>query len=512
MNVFQLIIRSAVLFGLLYFLFRLIKSWWKLRKFPGPIPFLGKHSIDQYLLRNRTLVNLKYYREINRIYGRIVVTWVFGSPRILIYDAALIKRVFSDTETFKKGLDYKRIIGTVFGDGLVTSDGEMWKQQRKILNTFFNITKLYGHLPNISKQTVELMNKHMEKNSTDPHQLPQPAGKEEGVLLDVQHFFHLLLLYIFGRMAFNWDLEKRPEEAEDFLALTLKGSVIGGIRIALGIPVERYPILPGTRFILDMAIRIRTTFTKKIEERIEVLNKLSKEELESRPKDITTILLENEVPRKVMIDQMITLLAAGHETTANFCSFTIHALAQYPDIQRKVKNEVDSVLQGREEITKEDIQKMTYLNSVLLEVLRFYNVIPFVSRVAMADFNLAEFGWPELTIPKDTGIIIPICVLHRDSDYWENQAEFQPERFLNNKKGFSSDCFTPFITGPRHCIGQSLAIMESCAVVALVCQRYRFKIREGHKLNLFSAISMRSTTGIEVHAIPWGKTEVTDTA
>jgi len=117
--------------------------------------------------------------------------------------------------------------------------------------------------------------------------------------------------------------------------------------------------------------------------------------------------------RTLICDHLITLLSAGHDTTSFYCCYTIFLLAKHPDIQEKVRREVNSVLQGRTEMTDADLEKMPYLRMVQQESLRLYAVIPFVMRDAQEDVVMKESGD---VIPKGTSILIPMTTINRDAE------------------------------------------------------------------------------------------------
>jgi len=348
--------------------------------------------------------------------------------------------------------------------------------------------------------------------------------------IDIQGFFHHLALNIFGDLAFHWDFRNNHEDSERFLGCVIRGSVVVGWSIRLAIPFERKnPIIPVNRQLHRDCQEMRVMAGKYIDSRLAQLEKegikvrepvldstddydsmIESEEKEEEtskvPKDILTVLLEANIPREHMIDEIITLLAAGHETTAFFCSFVIYNLCTNPDVQLKLKDEVDSILQGRTVVTREDIQKMTYMSAVLKESLRLHTVVPFLSRDVLEDFDLTPFGYPGMVIPKGETVFMGPFVIHRDPDSYPDPFKFKPDRFLNVKIGATQD-FIPFGYGKRICIGQNLALMESTIMIALMVQQYQFVFQEGFQMELMSYITLRSQNGIPVTAIPWKKDE-----
>ena len=208
-------------------------------------------------------------------------------------------------------------------------------------------------------------------------------------------------------------------------------------------------------------------------------------------------MLDANLSRKEMYEQFTTLLSAGHDTTAFFGCYMAYMLAQHPEVQAKVKAECKEVLQGKTDITPEDAKKMTYTANVMKEVLRLYTVIPFVNRTTVTDVKLKDGG---LMLPKGTAALIPLCLMNRDGDVWENPNEFKPERFEDLKISDNSakHGYLPFGYGSRTCIGNTLALIEGNVMFALLMQKVTFTKIPDFKPKISAGISLVSTNGIRV--------------
>lgn len=213
--------------------------------------------------------------------------------------------------------------------------------------------------------------------------------------------------------------------------------------------------------------------------------------------DVLKGMLDIGMPRQEMYEHFTTLLSAGHDTTAFFGCYMAYMLACHPDVQKKVKEEVASVLKGRTDVTPEDAKNMPYTANVMKETLRLYTVIPFVNRTTVKDVELRD---NKLKLPAGTTCLVPLCLMNRDGDVWSDPNEFRPERFEGT--GISDNSakhgFLPFGYGSRTCIGNTLALVEGVIMLSLLMQKVTFKPEEGFKPKITAGISLVSGNGIRV--------------
>jgi cytochrome P450 len=193
--------------------------------------------------------------------------------------------------------------------------------------------------------------------------------------------------------------------------------------------------------------------------------------LRDRPSHSTT---------KDMLDEAVTLLFAGQDTTAATLSWTLHLLSLHPDIQERVAIEVC----GTKQVTKLDVSQWTYLDAVLKEAMRLYPVAPFVVRTLPHDVTMQR-GPTTVTLPKNALACIWIYSLHRNPLIWDRPNEFDPDRWgsdtigstpstANNSASLRAAAYMPFAAGPRNCVGQPLAHVILRIVLARLLREYRF--------------------------------------
>jgi cytochrome P450 len=463
------VLSGAIAYALVVFAVRK----WKLRAFPGPLalPVIGN------LWDPGAPMIMAYLRKQSKIHGKMFAFWPGMSPYIVVSDKAAAREILSDTKVFVKGSDYTEKFGYAFGEGLVTSNGEAHKAGRACLGKYFIKNSIDSQLPMMCKETLRMMNEAIEPN----------LGKDH----DVQHFFHILALRIFGRLSCSVDygapeIRALAEKINDGVKF---GSNLIGESIVLNIPMS--PLLPRVQKLKKFLTFFHGSMDNLIADRLAAMHRG-----EDTPDDILAAMLADAQPRKKMHDQLLTLLSAGHDTTAFFGCYMAYLLAENPRVQEKLKAEVKQVLNGRTELTPQDVSELKYCRMVMQETLRLYSVIPFVNRTSVADHTLKD---SKATIPKGTVVLVPLGIMNRDPDQWEEPNAFKPERF-ENMTGHSSakHGYLPFGYGSRTCIGNTLALVEGTVMLALLMQRYRFFPVPGFKPAVILGISLVSKNGIQV--------------
>jgi cytochrome P450 len=190
-------------------------------------------------------------------------------------------------------------------------------------------------------------------------------------------------------------------------------------------------------------------------------------------------------------DEVVTLFLAGHETTALALSFTFYLLAQYPDAEARLVQEISAVLQGRLP-TPADVPRLRYSEWVVREALRLYPPAPGIGREALVDCTIG--GYP---IRKGSQISLVQWVVHRDPRWFDDPETFKPERWDNDLARRIPRCaYFPFGDGPRICIGNQFAMMETILVLCTIMQRYRLQLTPGFRLELLPSITLRPKHGL----------------
>lgn len=464
------LILSILSAGFVIILIQYLKTSWKYRHIPGPLPL---PLVGHLYLPNAPQV-MRFLSKMRKDYGKIHSFWPGNTAMVVVCDAKSARQILTDTRTFIKGSDYSTKFALVFGQGLVTSNGEKHRKDRSCLAKYFVRNSVENYLGFMNKTTNEMIKDTLQV-------LPQ------GTELDLQEFFHMLALRVFGYFAAGHDYSKDPEAPWINHAVS-KGSSVVGEHIVLGLPVWSW---------IPRIVQLKSD-VKKMHEHIDklVANRMKLRE-EGKPEndDCLKGMLDEQMPRHEMHEHFTTLLSAGHDTTAFFGCYMAYMLATNPHVQDKLKKEVKEVLGDRTEVTSEDIKKLEYCSNVMKETLRLYTVIPFVNRTTSDDVKLRD---ADIELPKDTTCLIPLCLLNRDPDVWENPNDFNPDRFNDLKIGDNSakHGFLPFGYGTRTCIGNTLALVEGTVMFALLAQKVTFEPIPGWKPTITAGISLTASRGI----------------
>lgn len=194
---------------------------------------------------------------------------------------------------------------------------------------------------------------------------------------------------------------------------------------------------------------------------------------------------QGDVHSKNLLDEAVTLLFAGQDTSAATLSWTLHLLSLYPAIQTKLAAEVRATLGSLEKdviLSKKLIAKLPYLDAVIKESMRLYPVAPFIVRKLTSDMEMRDETDEAMTLPKDSFACLWIYSMHRHPSFWKSPNDFIPERWLANQKshsevadeGISNGAYMPFAAGPRNCVGQPLAHLILRIFLARLVDKYEF--------------------------------------
>lgn len=190
-------------------------------------------------------------------------------------------------------------------------------------------------------------------------------------------------------------------------------------------------------------------------------------------------------------DEVMTLFLAGHETTANALSWTWYLLAQHPEVEAKLRAELQAVL-GDRLPTAQDVPRLPYTERVVLESMRLYPPVYGFSRQAVQPCTIGGFA-----IPAGTTLIMAQWVLHRDPRWFTDPERFDPDRWTPEfQKQLPKYVYIPFGAGPRVCIGNSFSMMEAILVLAVLAPRLRFRLVPDHPVIPWPSITLRPKHGI----------------
>ena len=376
----------------------------------------------------------------------------------------------SDHRNFIKNTFFWRQVTAIFGKGLLTSEGEFWLAQRRLAAPAFAGKRLTGYGDVMVRHTHRMLDRWEDQGVRDLH-------------ADMMS----LTLGIAAKTLFDADVEEDVAEIHD--AVNMLSDEIAS-RFGRPIVIPDWLPLPGHVRYRRALSRIEAVVNRIIHDRRasggdhgDLLSKLMSawDETGSPMSD------------RQLRDEVITLLLAGHETTALALSWTGYLLGQHPEIQEKVADEIRGVLAGRS-ATPDDLSRLAVTTSVITEAMRLYPPAWAIGREALHDCEIGRYR-----VAAGTTIYISAWVVHRDPRHFANPSEFQPERWWSDGvRDLPRFAYFPFGGGPRICIGNRFAIMEAVLILATVMQRFRLALMSHEPVVPFPTITLRPQGGVHV--------------
>ena len=315
--------------------------------------------------------------------------------------------------------------------------------------------------------------------------------KVDGKAFNIEHFFARLALRTFMDFSVGTDYVKNQDREEYICKAVAQGSWAMGRMITMNLPM--WDIFPQVQHIKHVRRTMWEDMKPVLEERKAALARGESTDID----DCLSAMINENMSDKDVVDHMVTLICAGHDTTAFFSAYLCMLLAQHPACQETLRAEINSVVGTRDEVTADDVSSMKYLQKVMQETLRLYAIIPCVTRLASEEVHIKE---ADITIPKGANVLVPMFLINRDPELWEKPSEFNPERFTGQGNEFTSakSGFFPFGYGARTCIGNTFAQMESAVFICQLLRKYRLTEEPGFKPNIFAGISLTTSNGINV--------------
>jgi cytochrome P450 len=369
---------------------------------------------------------------------------------------------------FIKNKGGQKVLAQVLGQGLVTSAGDLWRRQRRLAQPAFQLEQIEKY------STVMVAYAKTMLDGWRPGQTRNIHADMMGLTLEVvaQTLF----------TASVGDKAARVGKALDAVMKYWAG---------IGAMFRWWKYLP-----TPGAIRFRRA-VRDLDSII--LDTVAQRRASgSGPEDLLNRFLNardedgSRMSDRQLRDEMVTLLLAGHETTAVALTFCIYLLATNPGADARLAAELDEVL-GGEPPAAEDIPRLRYTEWVVKEAMRLYPPVPSVGREAVADCEIGGYR-----IPKGAQIAVVQWMTHRDKRWFGEDADkFRPERWDNDfAKRIPRCAYYPFVDGPRICIGMHFAMMEAVLMLATLASRYRLELAPGYTLKIFSSVTIRPKGGM----------------
>jgi len=397
--------------------------------------------------------------------------YLFSHPRLI--EQALIKQ----SDVFVKTYHPKKPIGLalVLGQGLITSQGDVWQRQRRLMQPIFQRSNITTLLPQIVTAGSNMLDRW------------QKLG--EGAEVNLSGEMMQLTLEVITQTMFSASVLNKIEHISPSLDTLLRyatKTLLNPLTLPLYVPTPANQKFKQALGIIDDVIYgiidQRRTASSVHNDLLDMLLKARDDNSGEKMND------------RQIRDEVITIFSAGHETTANLLSWTLYLLARHPDVLAKLHQELDGLLQGKIP-DAEDLQQLVYTRAILNESMRFRPPAGIMLRKVNKDTEVDGYS-----LKAGRLAIFSIFNLHHHADFWPQPDQFDPERFLvPENRRFS---FMPFGTGERICIANHFALMEAQLLLSMIVQHCDLQLLDTDEVEIELAVALRPKGGIPVR-ITW---------
>jgi cytochrome P450 len=413
-------------------------------------------------------------------YGDIVLLPFPYDAIVLLADPDYIEHVLHHQHRrYQKRTPRWRTIRQIWGEGLITGDGDVWKRQRQRVQPAFHERYLQAFAATIVSEAQKI---------GDGWSVAAHRGEPHDVYTDMQRCALQALL----KAMFGSDVDGKTDvliravsDVNGYINPTAMSNLLN-----LPFPVRRW-VSPGFRPYQRAMNEIRQVFGEIIRQRLssgEIRMDLLGLIMTGRDEELSQTMSEQQLH-----DEMMSLLMAGHETTGISSTWSWYWISQNPDVERKLHAEIDAVLGGRTP-TPDDVTRLEYTRMVFQEVLRLSPPVWAFDRCAVEDDIVGGY-----LIPKGTSVLISPYVMHRHPKYWDGPLRFEPERFSAAEAAKRPQyAYLPFGGGPRRCVGMRFAFMAVPLILATLSRSYRLRLKPGHPVEELARLNLAPKFGLEM--------------
>jgi cytochrome P450 len=388
-----------------------------------------------------------------RVYspGRQSHTWVFNHPddvrRVLI----------ANHRNYAKGVGFDRI-KILLGNGIIVSEGEFWKRQRRMMQPTFHRRILAQFDQRIARANDRLLAEWQRKCA---------AGEPVNVTDDLS----IMTLEIMLGVIFGDDLDAMTGQSGENPFAVLTEESERDLRFA-------YRFRKLAAMIADAVARRRAAGGGPAGDHPDYLSLL----LGARDKETGVGMTDKEI-----VDEITTLIVAGHETTASALNWTWYLLGEHPEVEAKLHAEIDASSESPVP-TLQEMEGLPYTNMVVREAMRLYPPVWVISRKTIEADTLGGY-----TVPPGTDVFVSPYFIHRHPDFWTDAEAFNPERFVQVDEERPRLTYLPFSAGAHHCIGETLAVFEMLVHLNRFARRFRLRRVEQSPVEFEALINLRAT-------------------
>ncbi|GAA2868418.1 cytochrome P450 [Actinoplanes cyaneus] len=388
--------------------------------------------------------------------------WFFNHPEHA-------KHVLADNAA-----NYHKGIGLVharraLGDGLLTSEGALWREQRKVVQPAFQSRRIAAQADVVAEEAAKLVARLRRHVNGEP--------------VEVLHEMTGLTLGVLGRTLLDADLGRFETIGGDFAAV--QDQAMFELATLSAVPMQ-VPLPRQLRFRRARR-RLQRTVDTLVAERADT----SGDDVLARLIVSARAERDPEVARTRLHDELVTLLLAGHETTASTLSWTLHLIDRHPEVGDRLRAEAVEVL-GDRMPSYADLHELRYTSMVLSEAMRLFPPVWILPRKAVGPDVIGGYR-----VPAGADVLICPFTLHRHPAFWPDPERFDPERFDPDRPSDRPRyAYIPFGAGPRFCVGNHLGMMEAAFVLASIMRELRLETVPGHRVVPEPMLSLRMRGGL----------------
>jgi cytochrome P450 len=400
-------------------------------------------------------------------YGDVVCLPVGPAKVYMLTNPRHVGHVLQHNNKNYRKSDFYKKVQPVLGMGMITSDGDLWRAQRQLTQPAFRRERIMA--------LGEIM---LERTNEAVSRWERPEARHEPI--DISFEMMQLSLEIIVRAIFSRDIGPDADTIVDCVTTMLAEAErrvwsLYDLPLAVPTPNNRR-VSAALKTLNAIILRLITERRTEAEEQNDLLSFL----LAARTDD------GQPWSDQQLLDQVKTLIVAGHETSGSALTSTWYLLSLHPDIRERLEREVADAI-GTRPVAVEHLPKLKYTKMVIQEAMRIYPPAWTISRAAIEDDVIGGYR-----IPAGATVMLSPFLVHRNPKYWPNPEGFDPERFDPDKKDAIADfSYLPFGGGARKCIAEHFAMMEMVLAVATIAQRYRLDLVPGRRIEPMPMISMR---------------------
>ncbi len=412
---------------------------------------------------------LAFFENMAREFGDVSRFRLGREDIVLVNHPEIIRDILLTSHSkFTKGRAFFRA-GGLLGEGLLTSEGEFHRRQRRMIQPAFHSRRIAGF--------AGAMIKHADRTRNRWH---------NGATLDVSREMMRLTLAVVAETLFGADLES--DTTEIGVALTATMDTLSMKMVPVGKLLVRLP-LPRIRRVQAGRAKLEEIIYRFINERRGSPQKhddLLQMLLEAQDEEDSTAQMTDKQVR----DEAMTMLLAGQSTAPNTLAWTWYLLSEHPEVEARLHEELDAVLGSRlPELA--DLKALSYTEKVITETLRLYPPQWMMTRRALNDYQASDY-----LVHAGSVVVVSQYVIHRDARYFSEPLRFHPERWTPEFKAtLPKYAYFPFGGGPRGCIGEGFAWMEMILTVATLAQQWKLELVPGHRVVPQPLVTLRPKHG-----------------